>query len=69
MYIAVTAIILEDVTHLFSTLHQEYQMLSCVKLKIGPQFQMCTDARQQPVSGYESQMLFSDFCIRTCFVG
>ena len=37
-------------------------MLSCVKLKIGPQFQMCTDARQQPVSGYESQMLF---CIHT----
>ena len=40
-------------------------MLSCVKLKIGPQFQMCTDARQQPISGYESQMLF---CIRTCVV-
>ena len=35
----------EDVTHLFSTQHQESKMLSCV-LKIGPQFQMCTDARQ-----------------------
>ena len=27
-------------------------MLSCIKLKIVPQFQMCTDARQQPVSCY-----------------